>query len=153
MKRWAALALVLALCALMPRPASGQQPEPRGRKAGALGRNYPNPFNPETVLSFSVGDEGCNDNGRLYRVSVRIYNVLAQPVGIPLLEAPTSTGATSSDKAGQPVVNLMLTCGAYTARWDGKFMNTGREVASGVYLWELVVDGQRVGARKMLVAK
>lgn len=153
MKRWAALALVLALCALMPKSAFGQQSETRGRNAGALGHNYPNPFNPETWLSFSVGDGGCTEPGRLYRVTVRIFNVLAQPVGIPLLEAPTETGATSSGNAGQPLVNLALTCGAYTARWDGKFMKTGREVASGVYLWELVIDGKRIGARKMLVAK
>lgn len=153
MKRWAALALVLALCALMPKQASGQQTDNRGRKAGALGHNYPNPFNPETFLSFSVGDDGCNDGGRLYRVTVRIYNVLAQPVATPILQGPSTTGTTPSSSTGQTLSNLQLTCGQYTAYWDGKFMNTGREVASGVYLWELVVDGQRIGAKKMLVAK
>ena len=138
--RWAALALVLALW-LTPKQAAGQQSEPRGRKSGTLGQNFPNPFNPETTIPFAVGDDGCTDGGKQHQVSLRIYNVLAQVVAIPILQG-----------SAQPLSNVSLTCGQYTAYWDGKYLNTGKEVASGVYLYELVVDGQRF-AKKMFVAK
>ncbi|HVZ76572.1 MAG TPA: hypothetical protein VG818_01170 [Gemmatimonadaceae bacterium] len=152
LNRWAALALVLALCAFTPKYAAGQQAEqPRGRKAAGLGQNYPNPFNPETTIPFTIGDETCSDGGKLHVVSLRVYNVLAQIVAVPVLQGGTSSaGATSA--AGQPLANLSLACGQYTAYWDGKYLNTGREVASGVYVYELVVDGQRL-SRKMFVAK
>jgi hypothetical protein len=136
--RWAALALVLALCAIPAKSAAGQS-QPRGRKAGVLGQNYPNPFNPETFIPFTVDD--CDGTLGQHVVSLRVYNVLAQLVATPVLQGP-----------GQPLTNLTLGCGQYVAYWDGKVLNTGREAASGVYLYELVVDGQRT-ARKMFVAK
>src|SRR6185295_369837 len=59
--RWAALALVLALCAVPTKQAAGQDAatQPRGRKLGVLGQNYPNPFNPETHIPFKIEFEGC----------------------------------------------------------------------------------------------
>ena len=80
--RWAAATIVvLALSALMPTQMAGQQPAPPAKKsANPLGQNYPNPFNPETTIPFAVGDSAsCADTpSRQYRVSLRIYNVLAQ---------------------------------------------------------------------------
>jgi hypothetical protein len=141
--RWAALALVLALCAVPTKQAAGQEaaPQPRGRKLGVLGQNYPNPFNPETHIPFSINYEGCSGQ---HVVSVRIYNVLAQLVAVPKLEGEIGLN--------RPLSNLSLPCGSYTSFWDGKVLNTGKEAASGVYLYELVVDGERT-AKKAFVAK
>jgi hypothetical protein len=138
--RWAALALVLALSAILPEPAAGQQSgPPRGRKLGTLGQNYPNPFKPDTFIPFSVDDCAGRDGQRM--VSLRIYNVLAQLVATPILHG-----------ASAPVAGMRLSCGQYLAYWDGKVLRGHRRAASGVYLYELVIDGQRT-SRKMFVAK
>ena len=154
--RWAALALVLALCAFAPKHAAGQQSQsPRGRKAGSLGQNYPNPANPQTIIPFTVGDESCTETGGgggpKHVVTLRIYNILSQLVAVPKLRSP-SGGVDSSAMIARPVQGLRLTCGSYSALWDGKQMGTGREVPAGTYVYELIVDGQRE-VRKMLVAK
>ena len=136
--RWAALALVLALRAMLPASAAGQtDSQPRGRKLGTLGQNYPNPFKPDTFLPFTIND--CDGSGGQHVVTLRIYNVLAQLVSIPKLQ-----GAT------RPLMNLKLGCGEYLGYWDGK-VRGGHPAASGVYLYELVVDGQRT-SRKMFVS-
>src|SRR2546423_4985301 len=138
--RWAALALVLALCAITPKSAAGQQSSPpRGRKLGTLGQNYPNPFKPETFIPFSIDD--CNGPGGQRVVSLRVYNVLAQLVATPVLHG-----------AGVPIANMRLSCGEYVGHWDGSVLRTKRLAASGVYVYELVVDGQRM-SRKMFVEK
>ena len=139
--RWAALALVLALCALPTKQAAVQQSTTQSRErksAGSLGQNYPNPFNPETSIPFSITD--C-EGGAQHTVTLRVYNVLAQLVAIPKLDGPAA-----------PVNRLKLGCGNYLARWDGKVLNSGREAASGVYMYELVIDNERQ-AKKMFVAK
>lgn len=153
LNRWAALALVLALCAFTPKYAAGQQTssQSRGRKSGGLGQNYPNPFNPETTIPFAIGDESCSDGGKPHVVSLRIFNILAQQVAVPVLQGGSSTSSADAS-VGRPVLNLSLSCGQYTAYWDGKIMNTNTEVPSGLYVYELVIDGDRL-VRKMFVAK
>ena len=146
--RWAALMLVLVLSALMPRVVMAQGNQTPGqKKAGALKQNYPNPFNPETRIPFTVGDEKCEDPGRQYRVSLRIYNILSQLVAIPVLQ-----GGTGGVAGGVKLVNVMLTCGDYVAYWNGKYDGTKNEVASGVYLYELRIDASSM-VRRMLVTK
>ena len=148
--RWAALLMVLALSALVPSRLEAQGVD-RSRRQNPLGQNYPNPFNPETTIPFAVGDSAtcANNPGQKFRVSLRIYNVLAQLVAVPILQAGTSTSPAGTSA---PLNNVELPCGSYTAYWDGKYLNTGREVASGVYVYQLVING-RVYTRKMLVAK
>ena len=145
--RCAALALVLALWCLAPETALGQsgqsaQPEqqqPRVRKSGTLGQNYPNPSTPETHIPFSVA---CEEGGvSEHVVSVRIYNVLAQLVAIPVVQGRE-----------EPLDSIKLPCGDYVGYWDGKVRPTGREAASGTYIYELLVDGER-SAKKMFVAE
>ena len=149
--RWAARLLVLALTAFMPYTlaAQGTSKTRHDPQTGTtLGQNYPNPFNPETRIPFTIGEgPGCTDPSRLYRVSLRIYNVLAQPVAVPVLQ-----GGTGNVAGGEPLDKLMLTCDKYTAYWDGKDMRTQQEVASGVYLYRLEVDGKPL-VKKMLVSK
>ncbi|HEX2779346.1 MAG TPA: hypothetical protein VHM30_07595 [Gemmatimonadaceae bacterium] len=146
--RWAALVTVLTLGVMAPRHAAGQGTQPAGDRSAVavLGQNYPNPFNPTTTIPFTVGDAPtCSDRSRVYRVTLRIYNVLAQLVAIPIMQG-------TSGSAGQPVKDVALTCGQYTAYWDGNYMQSGREVASGVYLYRLEVDGKML-VRKMIVMK
>jgi hypothetical protein len=163
--RWAALMAVLALGALLPAVASAQEPQapqqatdkatppppppkpPPPRSPGVvLGQNSPNPFSQTTVIPFVLGDPPtCNDGGRQYEVTLRIYNVLAQLVAIPVLQS----GEFAS---GQPVVNLVLRCGNYTAFWNGLYLNTSQPVPPGVYLYRIEVDGRAV-ARKMVVIR
>lgn len=141
--RWAAPALVLALWCLAPESAAGQSghpdQQPRGRKAGTLGSNYPNPFKADTHIPFTVNCAEGSAGGHV--VSVRIYNVLAQLVAVPIAQ-----------DSGAPLDGVELTCGDHVAYWDGKVRGTGREAAPGIYIYELLVDGQR-SARKMLVAR
>jgi len=153
MVRWAALLAVLALGVLAPGMAAqgtpgapGTPPPPPGPRSPnfELGQNSPNPFNQATVIPFTLGDApACPDATREYRVTLRIFNVLAQLVAIPTLQ----TGGTSS---GQPVVGVTLKCGNYTALWSGNYLNTGQHVPPGVYLYRIEVDGRAV-ARKMVV--
>ena len=152
--RWAALIAVLALSALMPRPSEAQtsgQPPQSPRRSGSLGQNYPNPFNPETFFPFSVGEPDCTtDPTRQYRVTLRVYNLLAQVVAVPVLQGSSVVGANGNAPA---VENLTLGCGSYRAYWDGKYLNSSREAASGVYLFRLDVDGKVAGVKKLLVTK
>jgi hypothetical protein len=154
-QRWAALVLVLALSAFMPRVLSAQTGQTqtdtssRSRSRGLeLGQNYPNPFNPETHIPFAVGNtDRCSEDGARYRVSLRVFNLLAQEVAVPVLK-----GGAGDVAGGQPLANVLLPCGSYTAYWDGKYKNSDREVASGIYLYRLEVNGQ-VAVKKMIVMK
>jgi hypothetical protein len=46
-----------------------------------------------------------------------------------------------------------MQCGRYTAYWNGKVLNTQQEAASGNYVYILEVDGQKIGAKKMIIIK
>jgi hypothetical protein len=53
--------------------------------------------------------------------------------------------------------DLELSCSSpagctFSAYWDGKVLNTDREAASGVYIYQLVVDGRKY-TKKMIVMK
>jgi hypothetical protein len=140
--KWLAWALVsLGLSVAASAPAMAQEGQQRDRVE--LGQNYPNPFNPETTIPFKL-PEGLFAGGEKPVVSMRVYNVLAQLVAIPILQG-----------SGEPLDNLSIEWngnGQYAAYWDGKVLNTGREAASGVYVYQLVVNGQRFTG-KMTVVK
>ena len=110
-----------------------------------LKQNYPNPFSPATTIAFTLKGE-LFANGHRPKVSLKIYNVLAQPVAVPILEGTR-----------RPLDNHELTCAdaagcTYTARWDGTEARSGQQAASGVYLYQLVVDGARY-TKKMVIMK
>lgn len=136
---WAILSLGLLMAVPGQVVAQGDQQGARVE----LKQNYPNPFNPETTIPFQL-DAAMFANGHQPVVSLRIYNVLAQLVAVPILQG-----------SGEKLENVHLVwngTGAYSAYWNGKLLDTDREAPSGVYVYQLVVDGQRF-TRKMTIAK
>jgi hypothetical protein len=112
-----------------------------------LKQNYPNPFNPATTIPFTLNGD-LFANGHRPRVSLKIYNVLAQLVAVPILQG-----------SGEALSDLELTCGTagpgmcpFTAYWNGKVLNTDNDAASGVYIYQLIVDGRRF-TKKMIIMK
>ena len=145
MKRyaWAVLGLGLWVAGLgvVAGTAWGQEPRPTVE----LKQNYPNPFNPATTIPFSLNG-ALFVNGHRPKVSLKVYNVLAQLVAVPILQG-----------TGEALDNLELSCSsadgcAYSAYWDGNVRNTSQQAASGVYIYQLVVDGQRF-TKKMIIMK
>src|SRR5262249_41898047 len=142
--RWPALVLVLVVSAMMPKQAAGQQAQsPQKPSAGSFGKSWPNPFNPTVSTHFSIGSGSCAA-GETHAVTVRILNILAQPVVTPVLSGPAanSTSGASSSMNGSPISNLRLECGDYVSFWDGKVADHSREAASGTYILQLIVDGK-----------
>jgi hypothetical protein len=152
--RWAALLLVLALCAMKPKIAAGQSQKPRGQSAGSLGRNFPNPFNPETSVRFAVDTVGgCFDGSRQHVITLRIVNALSRTIAHFVVQSDqNSITSVSSALAGQPLDNLKLGCGVYIGHWKG-YQPNGQQAASGIYAAQLFIDGKPAGSQKMLVSK
>jgi hypothetical protein len=90
----------------------------------SLSANYPNPFNPTTNFSFTL-PHGAE-------VSVNIYNLLGEKV------------ATVHNGYAKP--------GNYKANWNGKDM-MGRNVPSGVYIYELDAGAYFKQSKKMTLLK
>lgn len=88
-----------------------------------LGSNYPNPFNPNTTLSYSLKERG--------EVKIDIYNVLGQKV--------------------RTLVNGVMNAGTHSVSWNGMDDNR-RPVASGVYFYKMQ-SGTYTNTRKMILMK
>ena len=86
--------------------------------------NYPNPFNPETVIRYDVAGLATQ------YVSLRIFNVLGQPV-YTLIE--------TSQEPGQ-----------YAVSWNGRDEQNFR-VSSGVYFIRLEAGGRKMTRRMLLL--
>lgn len=145
MKRqaWAVLGLGLLAVGVETRAVWGQQGTPPATVQ--LKQNFPNPFNPATTIPFSLGVD-LFSGGHRPTVSLKIYNVLAQLVAVPILQG-----------TGEPLNNVQLTCSSttscdFSAYWDGNVNSTGRQAASGIYIYQLVVDGRRF-TKKMIIMK
>jgi hypothetical protein len=70
--------------------------------------NYPNPFNPETIMEFTLPQQTP--------VTLKVYNILGQVVNT--------------------VVDEVLPAGNHAVKWDGT-NDMGKEVASGVYFYRI----------------
>ncbi|MDD4310655.1 MAG: choice-of-anchor J domain-containing protein, partial [Candidatus Cloacimonetes bacterium] len=91
--------------------------------ATELKNNYPNPFNPETTISFSVKEAAP--------VTLEIYNVKGQLV--------------------KTLVNNVMDAGNHSAVWNG-MDNNGRSVASGMYYYKMNA-GKYSSTKKMVLMK
>lgn len=119
------LALIVGLCG----PASAQERPP---PMVELRENVPNPFFPSTTIPFVLNPELC-ERGHQPLTSLKVYNVLAQVVAVPIL----------LNANGERLDGLRLRCGLHEAYWDGRVLNSNRELTPGIYYAQLVVDGER----------
>jgi hypothetical protein len=154
---WRTIARLLAVCVAVAlplivvaqAPANPAQAPVRLRPDGFdLGRSSPNPTTGETRFPFFVGDPpACRDTRRQYRVSLRIYNLLAQEVAVAQL-----TGPNGELDGARRLNGVMLTCRQYVAYWDGRVEGTQRDAPGGNYLYRLEVNGRAV-VRKLSVRR
>ncbi|HUE95253.1 MAG TPA: hypothetical protein VMN39_01250 [Longimicrobiaceae bacterium] len=108
----------------------------------ALEQNYPNPVNPETWIPFYL-DPSLFAQARSPRVTIRIYNILNQPVAIP-------EAMDHARGRGTRVLSLEYEePGRKIAYWDGRDL-AGTPVPSGVYYMQLVVEDE-TQTRKLVV--
>jgi hypothetical protein len=91
--------------------------------ATVLNDNYPNPFNPETTISYSVKEASP--------VTIEIYNVKGQLV--------------------KTLVNDTKDAGNHTVVWRG-VDNSNRSVSSGVYYYKMTA-GKYSSTKKMILMK
>ena len=140
--RYAAWAVVV-LGLVVAIPAQVEAQGDRQGRSVELQRNYPNPFNPETTIPFRLGEELWDIEKPV--VSLRIYNVLVQLVAIPVLQG-------TGEKLDEMELEWNGT-GRVEAYWDGKILDTGREAASGVYEYQIIVNGRSAGMMRMTVIK
>ena len=87
-----------------------------------LGPNYPNPFNPSTLIPYELASSGY--------VRLEVFNLLGQRVAT--------------------LVDGVQPAGAHRARWDGTDA-AGQAAAAGVYVYRLLVDGVQQTGRMVLV--
>jgi hypothetical protein len=90
--------------------------------ATALNGNYPNPFNPETTISYSVKEAG--------RVKLEIYNIRGQLV--------------------RTLVDADHASGHYKQVFNSKD-NRGRSISSGVYLLRMSAPGYQKTSKMILM--
>ncbi|MBT5871774.1 MAG: T9SS type A sorting domain-containing protein, partial [Candidatus Latescibacteria bacterium] len=90
----------------------------------ALGPNAPNPFNPQTSISYEVPVQT--------RVLLVVYNLLGQEV--------------------TRLVDQIQPAGRYSVVWDAR-NGQGVQVASGVYMYRLITDSGRTESRRMMLLK
>ncbi|MCF7920745.1 MAG: T9SS type A sorting domain-containing protein [Candidatus Cloacimonetes bacterium] len=89
-----------------------------------LNKNYPNPFNPTTTISFSVPVES--------EVELIVYNVRGQKV--------------------KTLVSDILIRGKHSVIWNGD-NESGTKTSSGVYFYNLIVNGKTEAVNKCLLLK
>jgi hypothetical protein len=140
--------VLLSIFGLIACPASTQETGrgvPGGQQASGfeLQQNYPNPFNPETTIPFTLYEDLFAD-GRPVVVSIQIFNLLQQPVAVPV---------ALNHPAGEIRVRRLeyTSPGDHEAFWDGRD-RSGSQVASGMYFVRLTVNG-RSKYKRMLVTK
>jgi hypothetical protein len=85
--------------------------------------NYPNPFNPETIIKFY--------NNKLEPVSIVIYNVAGQKVRTLANEE-------------------LMSIGEYELKWDGK-NETGESLPSGTYFYKIITPTMTSGSKMTLI--
>lgn len=93
--------------------------------------NYPNPFNPETKITFSLLEDGI--------VQLDIYNIKGQKV------KNLSPSLCHPAVAGRGEIQ-------YSVVWDGTDQNND-PVSSGIYMYQLKVNGKTEAVKKCLLLK
>jgi Protein of unknown function (DUF3160)/FlgD Ig-like domain len=87
--------------------------------------NYPNPFNPSTIFSYSIPYTLSNN-----KVKLIIYDVTGSIIKV--------------------LVDDVLPAGNYLTRWNGED-ERGNRVSSGVYIYNLQVENQNLSGKMTLI--
>jgi len=107
-------------------PTGGQKSSASGERAVpiafSLERNYPNPFNSQTLIPYAIPEERW--------VTLTVYNILGEKV--------------------RSLVEAQKPAGYYTAIWDGR-NDAGVLVSSGIYLYRLKAGNQETIKRMSLL--
>ena len=109
---------------LLPTTVEGSG-EPGGGAPGAstsLAQNAPNLFNPSTLIRFELASPGP--------VELAVFDVRGHRI--------------------RTLVSDLMPAGSHALRWDGND-DSGRPVASGVFLYRLEADGTKSLRRMLLV--
>ena len=88
----------------------------------AIMSSYPNPFNPQTTISYELYSDS--------NIEVAIFNLLGQKIAT--------------------VVNEFAEAGSYSSVWNGQDA-LGREAASGVYVLKLTTDNEVISNKITLL--
>ena len=86
--------------------------------------NYPNPFNPETTIKFSIPEKS--------KIELTIYNIKGQKI--------------------KTLIHNEFAKGSHSIVWNGDD-ESGKHVSSGVYLYKLNVNNKTEAVRKCLLLK
>ncbi|MDO9577372.1 MAG: FlgD immunoglobulin-like domain containing protein, partial [Candidatus Cloacimonadales bacterium] len=89
----------------------------------SLDGNYPNPFNPTTMIKFGLHED--------QKVSINVYNIKGEKV--------------------RTLVNGELEAGYHSILWNGRD-DSGKTTASGVYFYKMKA-GKFVSTKKMILMK
>lgn len=89
-----------------------------------LSQNYPNPFNPSTIINYSIPS---NVKGQTSNVNLVVYDALGRV---------TAT-----------LVNEYRESGSHRVEFDGS------KFSSGIYFYELKIDGVMIDIKRMLLVK
>jgi hypothetical protein len=143
MRRITGVGVVLLLAVLgLPSAAAGQQ-NGSERVKSRLEQSHANPLDPVSRIPFTLSEEDFEE-GRPVVVTIRIRNVLGQFIASP--------AALDHPEGEVPVENLeYATPGLKEAVWNG-LDRTGHRVTPGLYLLEMVINGERAPPLRIVVA-
>lgn len=88
-----------------------------------LSQNYPNPFNPNTNLEFGISKLGF--------VSLKVYDVLGNEI--------------------KTLVNENKPAGNYTIEFDARDARQGSNLPSGIYFYTLLINGNLIDTKRMIL--
>jgi hypothetical protein len=84
--------------------------------------NFPNPFNPETTIEYSIPEAG--------QIEISIFNLRGQKVNT--------------------LVNTVMTKGSHSVVWDGTD-SMGQSVTSGIYMYRIVTNNASITKKIVLM--
>ena len=90
-----------------------------------VAQNFPNPFNPSTVISYNIPQHLNNK-----KVKLSIHSITGELIST--------------------LVNTELPSGNYLTKWDGN-NSTGQKVSSGIYFYNLIVGSETFIGKMNLV--
>jgi len=108
-----------ALATAVEEPAPETPPH-----VNALLQNRPNPFNPETVIPYSIAIRG--------RVEIRVFDIMGRNV--------------------RTLVDRVETAGLHVVRWNGK-TDGGVRAGSGVYFYRITYPSGESSAKKLMILR